>query len=163
MLAKGPRLSHSVNVPEESPQRPGLSEVLSGYAAPPWTIQAFKGFLEDRFCSEVLEFIVDVDAYCKYYEMRELHMQIEKSTTIYQLWLQLLSKYISVGAPQEINIPGEARRHLLAYHHVSEPPTPAVLEPTYNLMRDLLAEIFVIFVNSPKLYVTAGANEDQSV
>lgn len=153
MLATGPLLTNTFERAEKSTRRPKLSDVLNGSSPAPWTSQAFKKFLDDRFCSEVLDFTVDVNTYCKYYgtslKYNELQTRNDKSAAICQLWNQLLSKYIKVGAPQEINISGGARQRLLAYYNVSEPPPPAVLTPVYDTMHDFLADIFIEFVSSP--------------
>jgi hypothetical protein len=136
---------------------PTLCRVLSDNSPPPYTLASFSSFLAKNFCSEVLDFTTDVIAYRNTYSLLQGFDGSEQSrTTIatksWNLWNKIIEMYIAPNSCREINIPGTERKGLLAIGEraggQSEPPSPEVLQASYDMMYDLLGGIFVQFVES---------------
>jgi len=131
---------------------PQLSEVLLGKTAAPWSLSAFSQFLEKNFCSEVLQFTIDVIAYRECFESRIVQggpLVCDKDVVeTYDMWQRILETYVLPNGQKEINIPGAVQNELLAYQDPANPPSPTVLQPAYDMMIELMSGIYYHFVEN---------------
>lgn len=133
--------------------RPSLCDVLCDRSASPWSLSAFRKFLAHNYCAEVLSFTAAVISYRNIYSLLQLSIpgSSEREALVVQafaVWQDILDSYIAPSAINEINIPGGTKNALLAYNDPENPPSPDVLQLSYNLMYDLMGGIFVQFVES---------------
>lgn len=131
---------------------PTLAKVLSGESPEPWTLAALKKFLERNYCSEVLHFIGAVGAYREFYERRitkgdAAHRERDNAATLV-MWQHILDSYILPNSAMEINISSDIREFLMSHRGLRFPPPPIVLKEACTMMEELLAGIFMQFLDS---------------
>ncbi|TVY82103.1 hypothetical protein LSUE1_G004252 [Lachnellula suecica] len=149
-------LSLSIPSGQFCPRRPGLQEVLSNTASPPWTLGAFTAYLSQNHCLETLEFTMDAKRYTKYYRdiiERDPHTPLSPQTPeceyVRMLWQKLLDAYIAPNGIREVNLPSAVRDRLMSLPYTYSPPNPAELEPAVKIVFELMEEsVLVPFLNS---------------
>jgi len=135
-------------------QKPTLYEVITDTAPHPWTLVAFRDFLSEKFCLEILEFTLDASAYRRAYESIDVCKRYAISNDndiqhLRQLWQRLLDTYIMPNAPFEINISSTARDRLIALYDADTPPPPEVLNCVLAMMHELMGgALFLEFLQT---------------
>lgn len=131
---------------------PTLASVLSGDSAEPWTLAALKKFLERNYCAEVLHFIGVVGAYREFYDRRitkgEVADRDRDNAATLVMWQHILDTYIVPNSEMEINISSDMRKFLMSHRGLRFPPSPIVLKESCTMMEELLAGIFMQFLES---------------
>ncbi|OAQ65708.1 PAK-box protein [Purpureocillium lilacinum] len=125
---------------------PTLSTILLDAAPPPWTLNAFTGYLSEKHCMELLEFLRDSQRYSELYEQLKVEQppSAESLEQIQGWWKYLMQVYITPSAPRQINIPSAVQDSLLRTSCDSIPPDSSELDDVCRMVCELLNESVLI-------------------
>ena len=121
-----------------------LEEVLRE----PILLAGFRAFLASNHCEEVLDFCREAN----YFQAVHVFLPLEES---YQIGREIYSRFICVGAPQEVNIPERYRQpldHIFSQRDPSEPsrflPRNCFEAPQREILRLLSIDWFPLYKQS---------------
>uniref|UniRef100_A0A060T2C9 ARAD1A00902p n=1 Tax=Blastobotrys adeninivorans TaxID=409370 RepID=A0A060T2C9_BLAAD len=118
---------------------PLLEDIVANLVAPPYTLSAFREFVDHNHCSEVLDFILDVRKYKSTYHTMTADMAYNVSASI-------INCYVRSNAPKEINLACHTRDELLQSADQGK-VDPKDLEVAYSQALDLLKDnVYIPFV-----------------
>lgn len=132
--------------------RPSFEKIISGFAVAPYDFESLVEFLSHNHCIETLDFLSEAKYYSGSYLASEPSIREQKMTPntrhLGKQWETIMSTYISIGSPHELNIPENIRTAVLRNHNVLKyPPRPTELDSTIHHARELLSEGVLSFVN----------------
>lgn len=120
-----------------------FKDYISYYSPKSKTTDAFLDFLIRSPCIDLLDFISEAKAYRDIYRASSDHNQsiIRAPALVGKQWKCLMGTYILPGSPNEINLPGYIRAHLLALADATvSPPNPETLDPAVGYAYKALTE-----------------------
>src|SRR3954453_18401537 len=95
-----------------------LKDILSDKAPRPYTANAFFDFVSRKHCTESLDFIVKVQDYHNLYTSLQSFFNKEVTRESAQggkRWKYLMTTFISLVSPSELNLPSNIRDQLLSH------------------------------------------------
>lgn len=129
------------------PKRPSLEEILANKSSEPWTLEAFRAYMEQNVCAENLSFIQEADRYTQIYKQwssagEKLPAESLQSLTedLTKRWKLILSDYISSGGFKELNVESSVRNDMLAVPEAEHPPKPEYLDRAVLLTKRLIED-----------------------
>ncbi|ODV90473.1 hypothetical protein CANCADRAFT_106712 [Tortispora caseinolytica NRRL Y-17796] len=166
--------------------QPTLETVLSGKAAPPFSLTAFIAYLAQNNCLEILELTMDIARYfqasgvvsenldapwaCKQPLDSNLNRTgAEGRQQRVLLWSRIIDHYIRTNSMREVNIPWHVRQQLLsandnfqislAQDPQADPPHPACLTNAAAIVQDLMqGSVFLPFCHRCRSPNNSSAN-----
>ncbi|AOA65187.1 hypothetical protein PP7435_CHR4-0382 [Komagataella phaffii CBS 7435] len=146
------------DTPSPKSPTPTFNQVLNGTAPAPYSQTNFKDFLSKCHCLENLEFHNDTMLLCKRIEQlkaaeeekHNLSTTNEDVPSLSDLLFEfkcLVSSYIEIDSPKEINIPSKYRNELLQTAQQETLPCPHVLSTLMNIVERYLHDSFIHFVS----------------